>query len=269
MNRPIPQTGCCFSVLAGALLALLWLPAPGFAHGEVEGGGVQLIERMVQGASGAYRVVMMCSPALPTAGKPANIELTVMRQLPTPDPLLGSEVPVTLPPEGSLVYAESGRTLDPELHVHPEGEAGVWGVAEYEFAKSGSFLLRFHIQTETGDSLSVDFPVSVAANAAAFFRFWVNLAISILILGLTGMQLWRIRKQGEPNARMVRPVATGAASLAAILLIMDFFVLDKVLALREPKVTTAPEENVTANEDGSYTIPASIQSQLGIVLADA
>ena len=114
-------------ILFGVLA--LFLPAKGWAHGEVAGGGQQNVVRTVEAPGGKYRIEMIHSPALPTAGEPANIELTITRLLPKPDPLLGSEVPVSLPPEGSLVVVGSQKIVDPSLHVHPEGEAGVFGVA--------------------------------------------------------------------------------------------------------------------------------------------
>ena len=270
MKRSFTSSFCSLRVSRWTVLAaLLVLPASGWAHGEIAGSGQQNLQLIVEGPGGRYRVELMHSPALPTAGEPTNIELKVMRLLPEPDPLLGSEVPVGLVPEGSVVYAESQKVLDAHLPLHPEGEAGIFGVAEYRFPDKGSLLLRFLIHTETGDELSVDFNVAVERNVAALFRFWVNLAVSLLILGLTGMQLWKVRAKGGRLGQMLRPISVGAVCWLAVLLGMDFFVLDQVLALREPKVIDGAAETVTANEDGSYTIPAQIQSELGIVLVAA
>jgi RND family efflux transporter MFP subunit len=254
---------------AGALVILFVLaPALARAHGEIAGGGLQTFSKTLEAANGSYRIDLMHSPSLPIAGEPANIEIKLMRLLPTPDPLLGSEVPIGLAPEGSLLYADTQRVLEPHLPVHTEGEAGIFGIAEYRFPQSGSFLLRFVIHSETGDQLTADFPVTVKANAAAFFRLWVNLAVSALILGLTGMQLWKVRASGAPTSQMVRPAAIGLVSLVVIVLAMDRFILGAVLDLRKPEVVAGPAAPVTVNEDGSYVIPAAVQQELGITLAD-
>ena len=251
-----------------ALAALLVMATNGWAHGEIAGSGQRNLERIVEGRDGRYRVELMHSPALPTADEPTNIELKVMRLLPEPDPLLGSEVPVALTPEVSVLYAGSRKLLDPHLPLHAEGEAGIFG-AEYHFPDHGSLLLRFSIHTETDDELSVDFNIVVERNMAAFFRFWVNFAVSILILVLTGMQLWKVREKGGRLAQMLRPISIGALSWVVVYLGMSFFVLDQVLALREPKIIEGAAETVTANDDGSYTIPVDIQQELGIVLVEA
>ncbi|MCH7978622.1 MAG: efflux RND transporter periplasmic adaptor subunit [Acidobacteria bacterium] len=251
-----------------ALAALLVLAANGWAHGEIAGSGQRNLERIVEGRDGWYRVELMHSPALPTADEPTNIELKVTRLLPEPDPLLGSEVPVALTPEVSVLYAGSRKLLDPHLPLHAEGEAGIFG-AEYHFPDHGSLLLRISIHTETDDELSVDFNIVVERNMAAFFRFWVNFAVSILILVLTGMQLWKVREKGGRLAQMLRPLSIGALSWVVVYLGMSFFVLDQVLALREPKIIEGSAETVTTNDDGSYTIPVDIQQELGIVLVEA
>ena len=255
-----------FAGVAAALLLALQ-PTNGWPHGEVAGGGQQSSTREVDAPGGKYRIAVMHSPALPTAGEAANIEITILRLLPEPDPLLGAEVPVGLAPEASLVEVNSQRVVDPQLHLHSEGEAGVFGIAEYQFPASGTFFLRFLIHSETGDEFLVDFPVTVQVNVASFFRLWVNLAVAVLILGLTGMQLWKIRRRGGNLPEMLRPISFGAVSLLAVILLMNFFILDQVLAMRKPKVADAPAELVTINEDGSYTIPAAIQEELGVVLA--
>ena len=247
----------------------LLVPLQGWAHGEVAGGGEQNITRMVEAPGGKYRVELMHSPSLPTAGEITNIVLTVMRLLPQPDLLLGSEVPVSLLPEGSLLDARNQKILQPHLPVHPEGETGVSGIAEYRFENSGTLLLRFVIHTETGDALTLDFPITVQPNMASFFRFWVNLAVSLLIIGLTGMQLWKVRRNGGQVPQMVRPISIGAACLVGVVLLMNFFILDQVLAMRKPKVVSSAAEMVTLNEDGSYTIPKAVQEELGLALVAA
>ncbi len=263
------SSGCRTAVRLGIALGLaVWLPARGWAHGEVAGGGKQNLARIVEGKSGKYRVELMHSPSLPTAGEPANMELKVMRILPVPDPLLGPEVPVSLEPSGSVLYTGSQEVLDPHLPLHAEGEAGIYGT-EYRFPDNGSLLLRFVVHTEAGEDLTVDFPVTVQTNFAAFFRFWVKLAVSLLILGLTAMQLWKVRSNGGRLQQMVRPISIGAVCWVVVIFGMDIFVLDRVLALREVKVAEAPGEAVTANEDGSYTIPAEIQKELGMALVAA
>ncbi len=273
--NPIKKNSGFVSVLAVlpvplgiALAALLALATNGWAHGEIAGSGQRNLERIVEGRDGRYRIELMHSPALPTAGEPTNIELKVMRLLPEPDPLLGSEVPVALTPEVSVLYAGSRKLLDSHLPLHAEGEAGIFG-AEYDFPDHGSLLLRFAIHTETDDELSVDFSIVVERDWTAFFRRWVNFAVSILILVLTGMQLWKVRAKGGRLGQMVRPITLGALSWVVVILGMNFFVLDQVLALREPIVIEGTAETVTANEDGSYTIPADIQQELGIVLVEA
>ena len=258
----------------GSLLGLLvgvglLVPIQGWAHGEVAGGGEQNITRMVEAPGGKYRVELMHSPSLPTAGEITNIVLTVMRLLPKPDPLLGSEVPVSLLPEGLLLDARTQKILQPHLPVHPEGETGVSGIAEYRFENSGTLLLRFVVHTETGDELTLDFPITVQPNMASFFRFWVNLAVALLIIGLTGMQLWKVRRNGGRVPQMVRPISIGAACLVVVVLLMKFFVLDQVLAMRKAKVVSGAAEMVTLNEDGSYTIPKEVQEELGLSLAAA
>jgi RND family efflux transporter MFP subunit len=259
------QIKCIWAVLALAAL----LPVRGWAHGEIEGGGEQKTQRIVSGSSGKYRLELMVSPTLPVAGDGTNMELKVVRLLPKADPLLGSEVPVSLKPEASVVYEDSKKVLDPSLSLHEEGEAGVYGTDQYRFQDSGSLLVRFLIHTGAGEDLAVDFPVTVKTNVNALFRLWVNLALSALILGLTGLQIWKIRARGGGRSEMIRPIAAGAVCWLALLLVMDFLILDKVLALQKPKVAGAAPLTVTANEDGSYTISAEAQKTLGITLAAA
>ncbi len=254
------------------LIALcgIWIFLPLYlrAHGEVPGGGQQNFTNLIEAAHANYRVELMYSPSIPTAGEPANIVLTLVRVLPEPDPFLGSELPVAVDPEAALVDANTGEVLVAHLPVHPEGEAGVFGVAEYRFPKSGSFLLRFLVRSEVDDEFSVEFPVTVQANAAAFFRLWVNLAVGLLILGLTGMQLWKIHSSGGQSAQMLRPAAIGLVALIVIVFAMDRFVIGAVLDLRKPHLAEEPDSAVMVNEDGSYTIPASVQQELGITLVD-
>ncbi|OFV98022.1 MAG: hypothetical protein A3F68_04320 [Acidobacteria bacterium RIFCSPLOWO2_12_FULL_54_10] len=265
-SRVLPQP---FAVLAMVLALLFFLlPARLQAHGEVEGGGAQNIVRTLEAPGGKYRVALMHSPAIPTAGEITNIEFTVTRILPEPDPLLGPEVPVGIQPEGLLLDSKSQRVLVPHLPVHPEGDAGIFGIAEYQFEHTGTLLLRFVIHSEVGDELTVDFPITVQSNMDAFFRFWVNLAVCLLILGLTGMQLWKVRATGGQIPQMVRPIAIGAASLVGVILVMNFFVLDQVLAMRKPKPSEVAEVAVTRNENGSYTISEPAQKELGIILVD-
>ncbi|MBI2820451.1 MAG: efflux RND transporter periplasmic adaptor subunit [Acidobacteria bacterium] len=193
----------------------------------------------------------------------------MMRLLATPDPFLGSEVPLTETPEVSLLDQKTRRVVVDHLPVHSEGEAGVFGIAEYEFPRGGSFLLHLVIHADDGESLAEDFPITVQANVAGFFRFWVNLAVAILILGLTAMQLWKVRVRGGELAQMVRPAAVGLVLLVVVVLAMDRVVLGWVLDLRKPPAVAPAEETVTTNEDGSYTIPATIQKELGLKLVDA
>jgi len=216
-----------FSLGLGLLLTTL-LPTQGWTHGEVAGGGEQTTVQKVETRNGIYRVELMHSPAQPVAGEPANIELKVVRLLPKPDPLLGSEVPVGLPPEVSLLAARSDTVLDPQLHAHAEGEAGIFGVAEYRFPagglflirslfpQTGSFRVRFLIHTETGDQFTVDLAVAVQPDTAAVFRVWINLALCGLILGLTGMQLWKVRAAGGRLPQMFRPASIGVAALIVV-----------------------------------------------------
>jgi len=260
-----------YSLLAsGLLVAMLMLrPAAAWAHGEIEGAGEEKTQRIVKGNSGQYRLELMISPSLPVAGEDTNAELKVVRLLSKPDPLLGSETPVTLMPSLSVIYEGSQKVLDPSVSMHEEGEAGVFGLDGYHFRSSGSFLLRFVIHTGAGEDLISDFPVTVKTNAGALFRLWVNLAIAVLIVGLAGLQLWKVREGGGQRREMIRPIATGAICWAAVFVVMNYFVLDKVLALRKPKVASASAQAVTSNQDGSFTIPMEIQKTLGIELVPA
>jgi len=253
------------------VLGLLALIYPGAlqAHEEIPGAGVQNFTRLIEGRSGNYRLELMYSPSLPTAGEATNIGIDVMRLLATPDPFLGSEVPLTEAPEVSLLDQKTGRVVVDHLPVHSEGEAGVFGVAEYAFPRRGSFLLHLVIHGEDGETLTEDFPITVQANAAGFFRFWVNMAVAILILGLTAMQLWKVRVRGGELAQMVRPAGVGLFLLFVVVLAMDRFILGAVLDLRKPPPVAPGEETVTANEDGSYTIPTAIQKELGLRLVEA
>jgi len=251
-----------------AMLLLAFSPVRAGAHGEVAGGGAQNFRQILQGEHGKYRFEVMHSPALPIVGETTNFELKIVRLLPEPDPLLGSEIPVGLEPEGSLIDADSRKTVDPHLPLHSEGEAGVYG-GEYRFPTSGSLLLRFVIETETGDHLTVEFPVTVGRNVAALFRLGVNLSVVALILGLTVLQLWKVRSNGGRLPQMLRPISIGVASLVVVFLAMNFFILDRVLALRAPKIANDAPETVTLNEDGSYTIAETVQKELGITLAEA
>jgi RND family efflux transporter MFP subunit len=241
---------------------------------------VNLVQR-VETANAAYRVELMYSPSQPAAGEPTNIELKAVRVLFAPDPLLGSEVPVGLPPHASLLDAHSDRIIENEIHMHSEGEAGIFGIAEYRFPPGGPLLLRslipftgsyrlhFIVRSEIGDEFPVDLPITVQPDGAALFRVWVNLALCGLILGLTGMQLRKVRATGADRRRMIRPAALGVVVLMVVALGMNVFVLDQVLAMREPVVAPAPPPSVTLNEDGTFTVPHEVQKELGLVLADA
>ena len=269
-----------FALFGPALLLAAVFPAPGWTHGEVAGGGAVNLVQRVTTPNGSYRVELMYSPSQPVAGEPTNIELKMVRLLPTPDPLLGSEVPVSLPPHGSLLAGDSEKVFDPEIHMHAEGEAGIFGIAEYPFPAGGPFLLRslfpytgsyrvrFLIHTETDDEFTVDLPVTVQPDGSALFRVWVNLALGGLIVGLTGMRLRKVRAAGGSRPQMLRPAAIGAGILLVVSLGTNEFVLDRVLAMREPQVVPAPPAAVTVNEDGSYTIPEAVQKDLGLELAE-
>jgi cobalt-zinc-cadmium efflux system membrane fusion protein len=273
--------GIPFALGSLALLLAATFPAPGWTHGEVAGGGAVNVVQRVTTPKGTYRAELMVSPSQPAAGEPTNIELKVVRLLPTPDPLLGSEVPVGLQPHASLVAADSEQVFNPEIHMHTEGEAGVFGIAEYPFPAGGPFLLRslfpftgsyrvrFLVQTEIGDEFTVDLPVTVQPDGSALFRVWINLALGGLILGLTAMRLRKVRAAGGGRPQMVRPAAIGAGALLVVGLATNVFVLDRVLAMREPLVIPAPPAAVALNEDGSYTIPAAVQKDLGLELAEA
>ncbi len=279
-SRGAKRRGTCTSVVLPLFLTAL-LPTLGSAHGEVAGGGaVNLIQR-VETSKAAYRVEVMYSPSQPAAGEPTNIELKVVRLLATPDPLLGSEIPVGLAPHVSLLAADSEAVFQSEIHTHAEGEAGIFGIAAYPFPAGGPFLLRslipftgsyrvrFLVRTEIGDEFPVDLPVTVQPDGSALFRAWINLALSGLILGLTGMQLLKVRAAGGGRRGMLRPALIGAGCLVVVTLGMNVFVLDQVLAMREPAVVPAAAAPVTANEDGSFTVPNEVQKELGLVLAEA
>lgn len=253
------------------LLVLLALLCPSLlrAHGEIEGSGQQTFTRVVESKGEKYRIDVMYSPSLPTAGEPANAGIDLNRLLATPDPLLGSEVPITEAPDVVLVDQKSGRIVIEHLPFISEPSAGAFEFNDYKFPKSGSFLLRIRFQPAGGELITADFPITVKANVAGFFRFWVNLAVAILILGLTAMQLWKVRVRGGQMAQMVRPAAVGLVLLVVVVLAMDRVVLGWVLDLRKPPAVAPAEETVTTNEDGSYTIPAKIQEELGLRLVDA
>ncbi|MBI4463719.1 MAG: efflux RND transporter periplasmic adaptor subunit, partial [Acidobacteria bacterium] len=51
--------------------------------------------------------------------------------------------------------------------------------------------------------------------------------------------------------------------------LMNFFIIDQVLAMRKPKVAGGAAETVALNEDGSYTIPKAVQQELGLALVAA
>jgi RND family efflux transporter MFP subunit len=242
-----------------------------WAHGEVAGGGQQTITETVNGKQGRYRVEVMYSPSLPTAGEIANIEIKAVRLLETPDPLLGSEVPVGIPPEGSLLDATSGKVAEPHLPVHSEGEAGVFGVAEYEFRKAGAFNVLLNFKTETADEFSLQFPIAIQSNPASFFRLMVNLSLVLLVVGLTAIQVWRVRQGKEGSSRSIlRPVAIGTICLVVLVGVMDRFILPAVLNLRKPVVEGSEQSPFVAqNEDGTYTISDTAQKELGISLAEA
>ena len=278
--------GFCFPLL---LLLSLLLPTLLRAHGEVAGGGAVNLVQEVQTANGTYRVEMMYSPSQPAAGEPVNVELKVVRLLATPDPLLGSEIPVTQPPHVSLLDARSDAVIEPEIHTHAEGEAGIFGIAEYPFPAGGPFLLRslfpftgsyrlhFLVQTDSGDEFPVDLPITVQPDGASLFRVWVNIALFGLILGLTAMQLRKARAAGraadpaseDGRSPLLRPALIGAGSLVVVAVAMNLFVLDQVLAMREPVIAPAPAAVVTPNEDGTFTVPGAVQRDLGLVLAEA
>ena len=243
----------------------------------------------VQTANGTYRVEMMYSPSQPAAGEPTNVEFQVVRLLAAPDPLLGSEIPVTQAPHASLLHAYTGQVIEPVIHTHSEGEAGIFGIAEYPFPAGGPFLLRslfpftgsyrlhFVVHTDAGDEFPVDLPITVQPDGAALFRVWVNLALCGLIVGLTAMQMRKAHAAARASDRTAedarsplwRPALLGAGSLIVVALAMNVFVLDQVLAMREPVVAPAPAAAVTPNEDGTFTVPDAVQQDLGLVLAEA
>ena len=278
--------GFCFPLL---LLLSLLLPTLLRAHGEVAGGGAVNLVQEVQTANGTYRVEMMYSPSQPAAGEPVNVELKVVRLLATPDPLLGSEIPVTQPPHVSLLDARSDAVIEPEIHTHAEGEAGIFGIAEHPFPAGGPFLLRslipftgsyrlhFVVPTDAGGEFPVDLPITVQPDGASLFRVWVNIALFGLILGLTAMQLRKARAAGraadpaseDGRSPLLRPALIGAGSLVVVAVAMNLFVLDQVLAMREPVIAPAPAAVVTPNEDGTFTVPGAVQRDLGLVLAEA
>ena len=82
-----------------------------WAHEEIEGAGEQTFTRVVESKGDKYRIGLMYSPSLPTAGEPANAGIDLNRLLATPDPLLGSEVPITEAPDVVLVDQKSGRIV--------------------------------------------------------------------------------------------------------------------------------------------------------------
>jgi RND family efflux transporter MFP subunit len=244
------------------------------AHGEVAGGGAQNFVETIKGKQGRYRIEVMYSPSLPTAGEIANVEIKVLRLLDVPDPLLGSEIPVGIPPEGALLDSKTGQPAEAHLPVHPEGEPGVFGIAEYRFSKAGSFKIHLNFKSETGDEFAYEFPITIQSNPASFFRWMVNLSLILLIVGLTAVQVWRARQkataEGGESAPIMRPVGIGLVCLVVIVGVMDRFILPAVLNVRKPAVE-APEHApyVTQNEDGTYTISETAQKDLGLALAEA
>lgn len=257
--------------LAVGMLGIMALICPTAlqAHEEIPGAGVQNYRRLLEGKSGNYRLELMYSPSLPTAGQPTNIGIGVVRLLATPDPFLGSEVPLTEAPEISLLDQKSRRVVVDHLPVSSESQAGDFEITSYEFPKRGSFLLHVVIHGEGGETLADDFPITVQRNGTALFRLWVNIAIVLLIVGLTAMQLWKVRARGGALAQMVRPAAIGLVSLIVVILAMDRVVLGWVLDLRKPPATAPAAESVTTNEDGSYTIPTTIQKELDLQMVEA
>ena len=269
-------------VTIGALLLTLLLPTLARAHGEVAGGGAVNLVRQIEAGGSSYRVEMMYSPSQPTAGEPTNVEFRIVRLLAVPDPLLGSEIPITEAPRASLLHAYADQVIESEIPMHAEGEAGNFGIAEYSFPAGGPFLLRslfpftgsyrlrFLVDTGTGDAFPVDLPVTVQSDGSVLFRVWINLALCGLIVGLTGMQLRKkARATGGGQSHLLRPALTGAGSLVVVVLGMNVFVLDQVLAMREPVIPPAPALTVTPNEDGTFTVPEQVQNDLGFVLAEA
>ena len=254
--------------ITASLIAILLCPVV-FAHEEIPGQGSYNVTRILEGKGGKYRVDLMYSPSLPIAGEPANIGITLIRILATPDPLLGSELPVSEEPRLSLLFSDTQQAAVPHLPLHTEGEAGVFGVADYRFPRPGSFLLHLSIPSDDGEWISADFPVTVQRNATTVFRLLVNLSVGLLIAGLTAMQLWKVRSRGGAPAQMVKPALIGIASLVALVFITDRFILGAVLDLRKPPDPAEPAIAVAPNEDGSYTIPASVQEQLGLSLVEA
>jgi len=265
--NPLPRGA---GILSGILLILATLaPVALQAHEEVPGAGVQSFTSILKGKSGDYRLDLMYSPSLPTAGEPANIGVGLKRLLVTPDPLLGSEVPVTAPPDVALVDQKTKQIVIERLPLASEGTAGDFELTDYEFPDDGSFLLRIVVHTDDGESLTQEYPISVKANAGARFRLWVNLAVAILILGLTAMQLTKIRARGGEAAEMVRPAAIGLVALVSAVFLMDRFILGAVLDFRKPIVQDTDASSVITNEDGSYTIAATVQKELGLTLVEA
>ena len=256
---------CCAAVL---LMVAAISPVLVDAHEEIAGGGAQTYTRILNSKTDKYQLDLMYSPSSPTAGEPANMGVGLKRLLAKPDPLLGSEAPVTEAPDVSVLDLKTKKVVVDHLPITAEESAGDFELNGYTFPKSGSFLLHVVVHTPTGEALAEDIPITVQANAAALFRFWVNLSVAILILGLTGMQLWKIRARGGETAQMLKPAAIGLVSLVVIVFAMDRFILGAVLDLRKTQVASPPVGNVTTNEDGSYTIPASVQKQLGISLVE-
>src|ERR1043165_6797381 len=252
--------------LIAAIALLLLCPILVQAHEEVPGGGAQTYTRILTGKTYKYQLDLMYSPSSPIAGEPANLGVGLKRLLAKPDPLLGSEVPVTEMPDLRLLDLKTRKVVVEHLPLTAEESAGDFEINDYEFPNAGSFLLDVVVHTQTGETLTEDIPITVTANAAALFRLWVTLAVALLIIGLTAMQLWKVRARGGETSQMLKPAAIGLVSLVVVVFVMDRFILGAVLDLRKPKVAATPTGTVTTNEDGSYTIPASIQQQLGITL---
>ncbi len=258
-----------FLLTAPAVLVALMLPHAAWTHEEIAGTGEQTFTRVVESKGDKYRIDLMYSPSLPTAGEPANAGIDLNRLLATPDPLLGSEVPITEAPDVALVDQKSAQIVIEHLPFISEPTAGAFEFSNYKFPKGGSFLLRIRFQPPGGELISADFPITVQANAAAGFRLIVNLSVGLLILGLTGMQMWKVRGSGAPARQMLRPAVIGLAALVVVGFVMDRFILGAVLDLRKPRAASPTTVAVSVGEDGSYTIPAAVQQQLGISLVEA
>ncbi len=227
--------------LSRILMTLLALAAAAAGHeGEDHSGEKAAVEfqfREVRGASARYRIAFGFIPSDPVAGEEVQFEFKISELLEEPDPLLGSELPVS----GGRISVEMAKSPDggrEQLEVHSEGEAGLYGVHR-SFARPGEYILSINVEKDK-ERFSTDFRFRIAAGPLQTIR----LAMAGLLMLLAGFAGWaaisrRLRAAGPgrmPGLVAIIPSIVALITVgAAAMLLADNFVAPRIAVLLLPE----------------------------------